>query len=167
MNIYHFDNNGDCKIVLQDKADISYPERVASSLIIPLENAVLLNGLVYDNRELDYWKAAKRIELENYLNNADNAGFETSLKIKMDCNETSISKLNLGLSNYNLIATKDADKVNLCDYNNELHSITFLQFKQICKEVGADYSDRYGKKWIVRKSINEAKTISEVQAIIV
>ena len=134
---------------------------------IPKENCKLLNGELYDDRELDYWKAAKRIELENYLNNADNAGFETSLKIKMDCNNISISQLNLGLSNYNLIATKDADKVNLCDYNNELHSITFLQFKQICKEVGADYSNRYSKKWTVRKAINEAKTIEEIQAIII
>lgn len=134
---------------------------------IPLENATLFDGQLYDNRELDYWKLLKTKELESYLNNADNAGYETSLGIKSDCTENSISKLNLGLSNYNLIATKDTDKVNFCDYNNDLHSITFAQFKQICKEVGADYSNRYGKKWTVRKAINEAKTIEEIQAIVI
>lgn len=134
---------------------------------IPLENAELLDGQLCDNRELDYWKLTKTKELESYLNNADTAGYMTTLGIKSDCTENSISKLNLGLSNYNLIATKDTDKVNFCDYNNDLHSITFAQFKQICKEVGADYSNRYGKKWTVRKAINEAKTIAEIQAIVI
>lgn len=134
---------------------------------IPLENAKLLDGELYDNRELEYWKLVKTKELNDYLNNADNAGYMTTLNIKSDCTENSISKLNLGLSNYNLIATKDTDKVGFCDYNNDLHSITFAQFKQICKEVGADYSNRYGKKWTVRKAINEAKTIEEIQAIVI
>lgn len=134
---------------------------------IPKDNCEIVDGQLYDNRELDYWKLAKTKELEGYLNNADNAGYETSLGIKSDCTENSITKLNLGLSNYNLIATKDTDMVNFCDYNNDLHSITFAQFRQICKEVGADYSNRYGKKWTVRKAINEAKTIEDVQAIVI
>lgn len=155
------------KIVSVSSAFDTSKQQMADIRDIPVENTELLDGQLYDNRELDYWKIAKTKELESYLNNADNAGYMTTLGIKSDCTENSIGKLNLGLSNYNLIATKDTDKVNFCDYNNDLHSITFAQFKQICKEVGADYSNRYGKKWTVRKVINEAKTIAEIQAIVI
>lgn len=157
----------DGKIVSVSSVFDPSKQQIADIRDILKDNCKLVNGQLYDNREFDYWKLAKTKELENYLNNADNAGYMTALNIKSDCTENSISKLNLGLSNYNLIATKDADKVGFCDYNNDLHSITFAQFKQICKEVGADYSNRYGKKWTVRKAINEANTIEEIQAIVI
>lgn len=161
--VYNADKTGFVAVVSEYPKESSY----ADARDIPLENAVLLDGVLYDNRELDYWKLLKTKELINYLESADNAGFITSLNIKSDCTESSITKLNLGLSNYNLIATKDTDKVGFCDYNNDLHSITFAQFKTICKEVGEDYSNRYGKKWTVRKAIIEAKTIEDVQAIVI
>ncbi len=164
---YYCTNSDRIEFVTDDFSETTYSTTFAKTSIIPIDNCIILENQLYDNRELDYWKLAKTKELEKYLNNADNAGYMTTLNIKSDCTENSISKLNLGLSNYNLIATKDTDKVGFCDYNNDLHQITFAQFKQICKEVGADYSNRYGKKWTVRKAINQAKTIAEIQAIVI
>jgi len=143
-------------------------QQMADTSNIPLENAVLFDGKLYDNRELDYWKMTKTKELENYLNNADNAGYETSLKLKVDSSIEAVEKLNLGLTLYQMNAEMKADsKVTFCDYYNQLHEITLANYKTICKEVGNYYSANYGKKWTIRKAFNEAKTIEELKAIVI
>jgi hypothetical protein len=162
--IYNTDQTGFTGVAIEYPTQLSY----ADVRNIPLENAVLLDSQLYDNRELDYWKLLRTKELVNYLESADNNGFVTSLKLKSDCSLESVEKLSLGLKLYELNSeVKDTSKVVFCDYNNELHEITLAQYKAICKEVGNDYSNRYGKKWTVRKAINEANTIEELKAIVI
>jgi len=162
--IYNADKTGFIAVVAEYPNQPSY----ADTRNTPIENAVLLDGQLYDNRELDYWKLLKTKELANYLESADKAGFTTSLNLKSDCSLESVEKLSLGLKLYELNSdVKDTSKVVFCDYDNQLHEITLAQYKTICKEVGNDYSNRYGKKWTVRKAINEAKTIEELKVIII
>jgi len=162
--IYNANMDGFIAVATENPSQPSY----ADAREIPLENAVLLGGQLYDNRDIDYWKLLKTKELANYLESADKAGFTTSLNLKSDCSLESVEKLSLGLKLYELNSdVKDTSKVVFCDYDNQLHEITLAQYKTICKEVGNDYSNRYGKKWTVRKAINEATTIEQLKAIVI
>lgn len=166
--MYYCTNSDKIELITDDFNKTIYNMVIADDRNIPLENAVLLDGQLYDNRELDYWKLIKTRELEQYLINADNNGYETSFKLKADSNLQSVENLNLGLTLYQMNSEMKADsKVVFCDYYNQLHEITLVDYKLICKEVGNYYSNNYSKKWTVRKAINEAKTIEELKAIVI
>jgi len=165
---YYCTNCEKIELCTTDFSKTNYSTVLADARSIPKNNCELLDGQLYDNRELDYWKLLKTKELANYLESADKAGFTTSLNLKSDCSLESVEKLSLGLKLYELNSdVKDTSKVVFCDYDNQLHEITLAQYKTICKEVGNDYSNRYGKKWTVRKAINEAKIIEELKAIVI
>ena len=165
---YYCTNSDKIEYITDDFSKTNYKVVLADTVHIPIENCILLDGQLYDNREIDYWRMLKTKELESYLNNADNAGYETSLKLKVDSSIEAVEKLNLGLTLYQMNAEMKADsKVTFCDYYNQLHEITLADYKAICKEVGNYYSANYGKKWAVRKAINEAKTIEELKAIVI
>jgi len=137
-------------------------------LDLPIENTKLINGDLYDDRNIEYWKIIKSKELNIYLENSDNNGFITSLGFKVDSGIESINKLNLGLSLYNLnTEIKSTSTIIFCDFYNQLHEISFDDYKTICKEVGNNYSNKYGKKWMVRKSINEAISVDELKSIVI
>jgi len=165
---YYCTNSDKIELITTDFGETKYAMVLANARSIPKDNCEIIDGQLYDNRELDYWKLLKAKEIANYLESADKAGFTTSLNLKSDCSLESVGKLSLGLKLYELNSeVKDTSKVVFCDYDNQLHEITLAQYKTICKEVGNDYSNRYGKKWTVRKAINEAKTIEELKAIVI
>jgi hypothetical protein len=132
---------------------------------IPLENAVLLDGLVYDNRELNYWKTSKKIELDSYIDGVLANGYETN-GIKVSTTELSLNKL----SQMARLNDENQDKsvgLTMYDYYNHPQPVTRETFKKIIKAVG-NYMTACESKY--RDGINalaRAKTISEVQAIIV
>lgn len=132
---------------------------------IPLENAVLIDGQLYDNRELEYWKLAKTKELENYLDNAESAPYKLKNGWLADCNQK--SKVNL--SDADVLYHKSWYNLPLIfvDYSNESHTVTLAQWDAIFAELSIEFARRYNLKQTVRTAINEAKTIEEVQAIVI
>jgi hypothetical protein len=139
--------------------------QIADNRDIPKANAVLLDGQLYDNRELDYWKAAKRIELDNYIAGVLANGYETN-GIKVSTTELSLNKLNQ-MARLNDENQDKSVGLTMYDYYNQSQPVTKEVFKKIIKDVG-NYMTGCESKY--RDGINalaRAKTISEVQVIII
>jgi len=114
---------------------------------------------------LPFQKELKLRELKSNIFSKLNSGFVTSLGIRVDCNETAISKQGLGLQFYNMQNKVDSDIVEFCDYNNLIHQITFLNYKKLITEVGAYYHSIFKEKWNKRSSIEACKTIEGLNSI--
>jgi hypothetical protein len=86
--------------------------------------------------------------------------------IDMDCNEKSVSKLSLGLQLYNMNEVPDDKVITVVDYHNIAHSVTFATYRQICKQVGNEYSTRYLRKWLIRATIQNG-SIGDLKSLVI
>lgn len=132
---------------------------------IPLDNAKILNGELYDNRDISYWKAAKKIELNSYIAACFANGYETN-GIKVSTTELSLTKLNQ-MARLNDENQDKSVGLTMYDYYNQPQPVTRETFKAIIKDVG-NYMTACEMKY--RDGVNaltKAKTIEEVQAIII
>jgi hypothetical protein len=163
MYFYQYDDTTN-KVISKTLSFMSNNVQIGSEKDIKLENAVILDGELYDTETIDYWKALKVKELNNYIVNMDNGSFAVN-GITMDCNETSVIKLSLGLQMYQINNVPDEYTVNVVDYYNNIHQVPLSEFKEIAKSVGNEYSNRYLLKWTNREKlksndINIIKSIS-------
>jgi len=128
---------------------------------IPVDNALLLGGQLYDNRDIDYWKLLKTKEnqLSAYTKSI-NGLVVNGIKIKTTAeSSTAMNEL------YTLAQIKGS--IDFRDYNEDWHTVTVAQFKAICLEVG-DYCLGIDKAYTTNiKLIEQAKTIEELKAIVI
>lgn len=132
---------------------------------IPLENAVLFQGQLYDNRELEYWKVAKTKENQASAYLKSVAGLIVN-GVKIKTTAESATALNELLS-LAMLENNAKALVEFRDYNTDWHSVTVDQFKAICLQVG-QYCRAIDKAYTTNiKLIESAKTIEEIQAIVI
>jgi hypothetical protein len=161
---YYAQTDGVC-IIKHAELLTGYDIAIQDDRDIPVENAMILNDKLYDSRELDYWKTAKKIELDNYIAACFANGYETN-GIKVSTTELSLNKLNQ-MARLNDENQDKSVGLTMYDYYNQSQPVTKEVFKKIIKDVG-NYMTGCESKY--RDGINalaKAKTISEVQAIIV
>lgn len=130
---------------------------------IPLTNAVLLDGLLYDNRTIEYWRAYKLDELDEYQQSVMSAGYTTSLGIKSNTDVDSLLWQTMG----NILAdlNGNAKTVDFVDYSGELKSLSQSDYKKLIKETGNRINDLRKTYTTIKKQINKATTVEQLQAI--
>ncbi len=130
---------------------------------IPLDNAALFQGQLYDNRTVEYWRAYKLNELNEYQQSAMNAGHMTSLGIKSDTDISSLLWQTMG----NTLADLNGNgkTVDFVDYNGELQTLTQANYKKLIKETGNRINDLRKSYTTLKKQINTATTVEQLQAI--
>lgn len=132
---------------------------------IPLENAVLENGKLYDNREIEYRKLIKAKENQSSAYAKIEAGLEVE-GIKIITTAESTNTLNSLLSLAVLEGNSKAP-IKFRDYESKWHSVSYEQFKSICLQVGQhcrSIDESYTKNMV---AIEQAKTIEELKAIVI
>ena len=89
------------------------------------------------------------------------ATMQSSLGFKVDATERAL--IDVG----GLIAISDGVKtpITFMDANNEPHDLTHEQFVALQKEIAANGSKVYAKKWGYRQAIINAQSVEELQAI--
>ena len=92
---------------------------------------------------------------------ANEATMDSSLGFKVDATERAL--IDVG----GLIAISDGVKtpITFMDANNEPHDLTHEQFVALQKEIAANGSKVYAKKWGYRQAIINAQSVEELQAI--
>jgi len=165
---YYCTNSDKIELITEDFSETAYNIVIADARNIPLENAVLLDGQLHDNRELDYWKLAKTKELENYLNNAIVNGYTTSTGIVADCDEKSLS-LQVAGKVFNDIENdvKATKNVTFTDFFGDDHELTPAKYKVLLKEIGSYIKGIRATKSRVIGKIKTSKTIEELKAIVI
>jgi hypothetical protein len=151
MYFYQYDDTTN-KVISKTISFMSNSIQMGSEKNIKLENAVILDGELYDTETIDYWKALKTKELNNYTDSMETGSFVAN-GIAMDCNERSVVKLSLGLQMYQINNVPDEYTVNTVDYYNNIHQMPLSEFKEIAKSVGNEYSNRYLLKWTNREKL--------------
>ena len=135
--------------------------QMADTRNIPKDNCELVDGQLYDNRELDYWKLAKAKEnqLSAYMKSI--AGVVVD-GIKIKTTAESITALNELLS-----FGKLKGEVEFRDFNDDWHTVMVAQFENICLKVG-EYGVAIDKTYTTNiKLIDNAETIEELKAIVI
>lgn len=110
---------------------------------------------------------AKEIKLEEIKLSHENSfflGADTSFGFKVDCRPSDISNWTSSLTLLQTLG-ENAPNINIRDFTNETHELTFDQYKQLCIELGNHYLGLYYKKWDLEDKIKNAKTISDVELI--
>jgi hypothetical protein len=162
---YYCTDTDKIEFITEDFTKTTYSTVLADNRNIPLENCILLDGQLYDNRELEYWKLAKTKENQVSAYMKSVAGVTVN-GIKIKTTAESVTALNELLS----LATLENNAkspVEFRDYNDEWQSVTVEQFKVICLQVG-QYCRRIDKTYTTNiKLINQAKTIAEIQSIVI
>lgn len=113
---------------------------------------------VLEDEKQEAIKQAKR-EYEAILQ----AGCMTSLGIKMDCDDRSVSLLT---STATMLKQLSPATVMVCDYENQTHEISLEDFTKLALEVGAYVSSVYQQKWARRERILATQSSVELQALI-
>lgn len=132
---------------------------------MPLENAVLFQGQLYDNRTIEYWRAYKLNELNEYQQSVMNAGYTTSLGVKSNTDVDSLLWQTMGNTLADL--NGNAKTVDFIDYDGELQTITQANYKKLIKEIGNRINDLRKTYTTLKKQINTATTVKQLQAIVI
>lgn len=158
---YYCTNTDKIEFITTDFNLANYNIVLADVRDIPLENAKLIDGQLYDNREIDYWKLLKTKENQTSAYVKSISGLTVN-GIKIKTTAESSSALN---ELYTLAQIKGS--IDFRDYNDEWHTVTVAQFKDICLKVG-DYCLSIDKTYTANvKLIDQAKTIEELKAIVI
>ena len=151
--------------------DSLYEFRVATGIIFPSDpDANMLEQLGLEEIEEEPTppdlEAEKAFALErlnrDFLAFRENqATMQSSLGFKVDATERAL--IDVG----GLIAISDGVKtpITFMDANNEPHDLTHEQFVALQKEIAANGSKVYAKKWGYRQAIINAQSVEELQAI--
>lgn len=100
-------------------------------------------------------------QLKADFNNAkENAITETNFGFSVNANNTARTDIN-GL----IDITADDATIEFCAADNTMHEITKSQLIDIRTAVIEYNNNLYSIKWAARKSINEASTLEELEAI--
>lgn len=159
--IYNSDNTGFVAVSETFPTEPSH----ANVRNIPLENAKLLDGQLYDSRELEYWKLLKTKELDRFMHMALSDGYTVD-SIKYATTEASLSKM----AQMKINNDENQDKsvgVTIYDYYNDPHSITREAFKKVIKEIGNYMTACEVKYRNALNSLSKSQTITEIQAIVI
>ena len=108
---------------------------------------------------LDEYKKIKKGEIKQAFLNAFNQGYETSLGIKVDCKQQDILNFKGALE---LAEFQNLSEVTIRDYDNNYHTITTEQLRQIIAETLQYHAQLYQKKWQLEKQIDEAQSFEEL-----
>lgn len=132
---------------------------------IPLTNAVLLDGLLYDNRTIEYWREYKLNELNEYQQSVMSTGYTTSLGIKSNTDVDSLLWQTMGNTLADL--NGNAKTVDFIDYDGELQTLTQANYRKLIKETGNRINDMRKTYITLKKQINKATTVEQLQAIVI
>jgi hypothetical protein len=162
MDMYYYcTNSNKIEFITTDFSKTNYSTVLSDARNIPLENAVLLDGQLYDNRDLEYWKLLKTKENQASAHTKSLTGLVVNgIKVKTTAeSSTALNEL------YTLAQIKGS--IDFRDYNEDWHTVTVAQFKAICLAVG-DYCLGIDKAYTTNiKLIEQAKTIEELKAIVI
>lgn len=162
--MYYYEYKDNMVLAVSNEYDPS-KQQMADIRNILKDNCEIIDGQLYDNRELDYWKLTKTKENQVSAYTKSIAGLTVD-GIKIKTTAESATALNELLS---LAMLEDNVKapVEFRDYNDEWHSVTVEQFRTICLQVG-QYCMAIDKSYTTNiKLIEQAKTIEEIQAIVI
>lgn len=110
---------------------------------------------------LEEVRASKLAELSSKFEDASlTAHCLSSLGFEIDANPTSERDIT-GV----LVVMDDTSTTLFCDYYNEFHEVTKAQMQTIQREIILNGQHLYTQKWALRDAINQATTISEIEAI--
>ena len=162
---YYCTNSDQIEFITTDFSKANYITVLADTRNIPLDNAVLLDVQIYDNREIDCWKLIKTKENQSSAYVKAISGLIVN-GIKIKTTESSITALNELLSLAGLENNSKA-LVEFRDYNDDYKSVTYEQFKSMLLEVGK-YCRGIDKAYTTNiKAIESATTIEELKAIVI
>lgn len=113
-----------------------------------------------ENEKIIDLRVVKLNELKQAYENQLRLGYDTSLGIKVDCKPDDISNWTATLKLLDLIPSLET--VSIGDYYNDSHTLTIDQYKQLCIETGIYYNSLFGKKWTLRKQIEECTSLTEL-----
>jgi len=168
---YVFDNNN---IITEVSAIYQKTkQQVASNDVIPLINAKLLNGTVYDDRDISYQRAIKRNALSAYMNLVDNSGFATGVdgggltNIKVECTRNALRDMSTSYAMFVIEAETTVGKVQITTYDGDITEITLAKYKKIFEKTSRYIKNSEDTETTIKKAIRAAATIAEVQAIVI
>lgn len=110
---------------------------------------------------LEEVRASKLAELSSKFEDASlTAHCLSSLGFDIDANPTS----NRDITGV-IVVMDDESTTQFCDYYNEFHTVTKAEMQTIQREIILNGQHLYTQKWAYRDAINQATTISEIEAI--
>ena len=126
------------------------------------EDDIIRPVYTYTDLSLEDYK----IKRTNYIKSEYDAtlflGFDTSLGFKIDCQKEDIRNfaaeyLGMGI---------DGDTTTIiCDFNNEVHSITKSQYETMCSELRAYVKPLWNRKWTKRLQIDNSTTLIQISGV--
>lgn len=113
---------------------------------------------------VDATRARKQAELaEAFATATATAHLTSSLGFDIDANDAANRNVS-GL--VTLMEAEGApETLQFCDYNNEIRTVTLADLRIMQKEIFANGSALYARKWFFRDSINAATTAEELNTI--
>jgi len=115
-----------------------------------------------DIYKLNNAKYIKKKEITAKFNNTLRQGYVCSNGIKMNATWEDITKLNSG---YNLTLSLNQTEMIVRDYNNNNHTLTVEEVKNMLTELGLNYQEQLKKLWSLKDKVVKATTIEEVKSI--
>ena len=158
---YYCTSSDKIEFITTDFDKTNYSSVLVDARNIPVENCEIIDCQLYDNRELEYWKLLKTKENQISAYTKSITGLVVNgIKIKTTTeSSTALNEL------YTLAQIKGS--IDFRDSNEDWHTVTVAQFKDICLKVG-DYCLSIDKAYTTNiKLIKQAKTIEELKAIII
>ena len=114
-------------------------------------------------KPLEVARKDKLAELSSKFEEASDAAHcMSTIGFEIDANPTSNRDLE-GI----LLVLAPGEKTRFCDFYNDFHEVTREDIEVARKEIVLNGQYLYAQKWALRDAINAAKTVAEVEAIVV
>lgn len=143
--------------------DVSNPHFLSEQELLD-RNIIKYNPEVVEVvKTLDEVKTRKLLEIKSTMSEILNEGYITpSKQIKVDIRPSDMANW---VSNQVLMDKAGLIETTVRDYDNVSHVVTAAEYTVMAMEIGAKVTGVYNTKWQLQNSVNDATTISEVDAI--
>ena len=88
-------------------------------------------------------------------------GFKSSNGITIDCKHSDMANWMMLVSQRQLLDDTDSD-ITICDYNNVIQTMPYIEFVNMINELSTYYSNIYNKKWVIRDRITQMTKVSQI-----
>ena len=159
-------------VMIDDKQNLSIADnfcQVHNTVVFPdtpIENLTLLDGQLYDNRELDYWKVLKTKENGVKFYTTTETPFEAKTGFFIKPNQATAEIVNLKKTGVELNETKGFEPY-LFDINSKKHVMTKDGLLQVCRNIRDVFEGAYHAYMTNAGFIDEAKTVEQIKTIVI
>lgn len=89
-------------------------------------------------------------------------GYPTSFGFRVDIAEKNVTDWSSALQ---LLQLSGASEIDVCDYDNKIHTLSAEQFIQMCGEIGAYLMALRSKKWANREAVISSENVKNAAVI--